>query len=309
MADLVVLVGELIGVEAEGLHVQQQLPHRRALQLEPARRHLHHHLEGGGRLLQQPGRAPQHRPYLAASPAGPPNLRQPAVPRMGRARRGAGGRSAGGRELTWSETGTAGWTSSCLSAASPNRTAEDAALAWTSEVNPHVLNVVATPANETDNEADAFEISRLSCRKICLRSSAGHETFIAASQGLRVQMECRGSSLMSGPVALNFIIEGLDIDAKADAIRRLATIYKDARGPGPQSRRWTSRTLTLRDGLIALDAFQMGGSHRDAARAIYGEEEAARGFSAGDEVMKRRMQRLRQKAIDMMEGEYLSLVA
>lgn len=193
--------------------------------------------------------------------------------------------------------------------ASPNRTAEDAALAWTSEVNPHVLNVVATPANETDNEADAFEISRLSCRKICLRSSAGHETFIAASQGLRVQMECRGSSLMSGPVALNFIIEGLDIDAKADAIRRLATIYKDARGPGPQSRRWTSRTLTLRDGLIALDAFQMGGSHRDAARAIYGEEEAARGFSAGDEVMKRRMQRLRQKAIDMMEGEYLSLVA
>ena len=65
----------------------------------------------------------------------------------------------------------------------------------------------------------------------------------------------------------------------------------------------------LRDGLIALDVAQAGGTHRDAARAIHGEKEAERGFSVGDDVMKRRMQRLRQKAFELMEGEYLSLVA
>lgn len=193
--------------------------------------------------------------------------------------------------------------------ASPNRTAQTAPLAWTANVNPRVLTVVATPANVANSNTEPFELSRLSCRRICLQLSAGRETFIAASESVRVQMECTGASLLSGPVTLNFVIEGLEIDAKAEAIRRLAALYRNDAADRAADREWTSRTLMLRDGLIALDVAQAGGTHRDVARAIHGEEEAERGFSAGDEVMKRRMQRLRQKAFELMQGEFLSLVA
>ena len=191
---------------------------------------------------------------------------------------------------------------------SPNRSAEDAAIAWTAAANPRVLTVVATPMEDKDGDIEAFEISRLFCRKTCLQSTAGRETFIAACSNFRVQLECSGASLLSGPVKLNFLIEGLEIDAKAETIRRLGALYRNAPSSPSDIVSWTSRTLNLRDGLIALDVAQSGGCHRDAARAIYGENEAERGFSAGDEGMKRRMQRLRQKAFDLMKGEYLSLV-
>jgi hypothetical protein len=98
------------------------------------------------------------------------------------------------------------------------------------------------------------------------------------------------------------------VDAKIETLRRLKMAYNGFLPEQSSGHQWTSTALGYRDALIALDVHLSGGSHRDAAMAIYGKNEGHKRYNEPDESMRNRMRRLRKKGVFLMEGGYLSLM-
>ena len=196
--------------------------------------------------------------------------------------------------------------------ASPNRTAIDAPVFWTESFNPNIVNVEVTRAEETGKKGCCnvlSELAKYGCKHTHFTSADGKEQLILSRQDCVVQLRCRGHSLLEQNVGLRFFLEGFgELDAKYQTVKRLNRFYERFLPEGASAHRWSLASRNLRDGLIALDVYQAGGTHRDAAKVIYGNELGDERFSDPSEATRNRMKRLRRRALQLMNGKYFDLM-
>lgn len=196
--------------------------------------------------------------------------------------------------------------------ASPNHTARTAPAFWTQNANPNVISVDLVPRQSGDPAGlvnSIFDLRLHGIRRILLTDSAQNEHLLIRRGGRVVQMRCTGHTLLQGDVELRFILEGFgDLDAKVSTIKRLAKLYNHHSGSHAHGESWSTASAHLRDALIALDVYQAGEDHIDAAQAIHGETMVDTDFSKSDPALKNRMYRARKRGIELMQGGYLSLM-
>ena len=115
--------------------------------------------------------------------------------------------------------------------------------------------------------------------------------------------------MLDGDVKLTFILEGFgSLDAKMKTIKRLAKLYNHVTESSANSMDWSPRTASLRDALIALDIYQAGQNHYDAAKAILGKNVLDNGYASFEGALKNRMYRARKRGIELMQGGYQELM-
>lgn len=195
---------------------------------------------------------------------------------------------------------------------SPRRTCLDAPIFWTEEANHRVtaVDVRAVEPSLKDRCLDGlFNLSRLTCRRSLFIDHDGTQHLRIVYRKRAIQLRCRGDSVLVGNVDLHFMLRFFDpVDAKIETLRRLKMVYDGFLPEQPAGPQWTSTALGLRDALIALDVHLDGGSHRDAAMVIYGENDGIARYKSPDESVRNRMRRLRKKGLFLMQGGYLNLL-
>ena len=195
---------------------------------------------------------------------------------------------------------------------SPRRSCLDAPIFWTEDANHRVTTVdvrAAEPSLRDRCREGLFNLSRLRCRRSLFIDHDGAQHLRIVYCRRTIQLRCEGDSLLSGDVDLSFILRLFGpVDAKIETLRRLKMVYEGFLPEQSAGPHWTSTALGLRDALIALDIHLAGGSHRDAALAIYGEKRGRERYNEPDESVRNRMRRLRKKGLALMQGGYLGLM-
>ena len=195
---------------------------------------------------------------------------------------------------------------------SPRRSCLDAPIFWTEDANHRVATVdvrAVKPSPRDRCSEGLFNLSRLDCRRSLFIDHDGTQQLRLVYRGRTIQLRCEGDSLLSGDVDLRFMLRFFGpVDARIETLRRLKMVYDGFLPEPPTGPQWTSTALGLRDALIALDVHLEGGSHRDAAMVIYGEEDGIERYKSPDESVRNRMRRLRKKGLALMQGGYLDLM-
>ena len=196
--------------------------------------------------------------------------------------------------------------------ASPRKTAQEAPVFWTQAANSKVIKVETRPClteDQTKPIETLFDLRLIHGHPVHLTDGHGQEHALLERKNRVVQMKVYGNTLLNGDVKLNFILEGFDsLDNKLKMIKRLEKLYDNRVENSVIATDWTARTANLRDALIALDIYQAGKHHIDAALAIYGERAIESGHSSFEGALKNRMYRARKRGIELMQGGYLNLI-
>lgn len=195
---------------------------------------------------------------------------------------------------------------------SPRRNCLEAPVFWTEDANHNVATVVVRAAKSGqlgDCRDGLFNLSNLRCRRTIFIDHEGNQQLRLVYRRRTIQLKCEGDCLLSGDVDLYFMLKFFGpVDAKMETLTRLLHLYEGYLPERPVGREWTVSALGYRDALIALDVYLAGGSHRDTAKIIYGEEAGSARYSESDESVRNKMRRLRKKGIHLMNGGYLDLM-
>ena len=132
----------------------------------------------------------------------------------------------------------------------------------------------------------------------------GREFLLTRCNGSVIQQRCSGVSLLGlEPVRLKLMISDMDGYARRLKLLQAAFAVYDEK-PGRKAAKWSKTTQVLRDGLIALDCLELGGTRRDIAVALYGLERVQDEW--GGPSMKHNIRYLVNKAERLRDGAYLS---
>lgn len=195
---------------------------------------------------------------------------------------------------------------------SPRKTCLQAPVFWDETVNSRVATIEAKSVDKPSPNLcldGHFNLSKLPCSRALFVDHDGYEQLRLVYGKRTIQLRCEGVSLLSGDVDLSFILRFFGpVDAKIETLKRLKSLYDGHLPELPTGHAWTSTALNLRDALIALDVFLLGGSHRDTAKIIYGETGGSERYRDPNESTRNRMRRLRKKGVNLMTEGYLDLM-
>jgi hypothetical protein len=135
---------------------------------------------------------------------------------------------------------------------------------------------------------------------------AGEEYIVFRDGERAATLRLEGARAGIGPVSVRFLIDGLpDPRQLADRFRRLRALITSSRPTARPSR----LRLFLRDALLALDARQIGMSHREIAALLDGGEASSdRGFHA-KEFLRARVRHALFRGQQLRDGDYRKLLA
>jgi hypothetical protein len=131
----------------------------------------------------------------------------------------------------------------------------------------------------------------------------GPEYILVRCNGSVIQQRCSGVSLLGmQPVRLKLMISDMEGYARRLKLLEAAfNVYDEP--PGGSAPRWNKTTQVLRDGLIALDCLDLGGTRKDIATALYGPERVRAEWNGP--TMKHAVRYLVKKAEALRDGDYL----
>lgn len=122
-----------------------------------------------------------------------------------------------------------------------------------------------------------------------------------------MQLLIEGADLLSGPVTLNFITRGIsELGSTIDKLSTLRRILTCSSQFQHALRSWSTKTLRLRNALIALDGHGAGASYREIATIIFGKERVARDWP--DPTLKDRVRRSLSRGQAYANGGYRTLI-
>lgn len=130
-----------------------------------------------------------------------------------------------------------------------------------------------------------------------LRSAAAEHLIL--SDGWRsIRMDVVEGSTACGPVRLQYLLSGLELDQELLAIRRFLFLWRNgrfSRSLHPPPTRASRLVLMLR----TLDALGVGATQREIAACLLSADASARGWRIEAPSLRSRVQRLTRSARDM----------
>jgi hypothetical protein len=186
----------------------------------------------------------------------------------------------------------------------PKWPAPQAPLCWTIAATAPILEACAERA--AASAPSALSIKRCAAATHIVVGPAGEECILFRDAERAATLRLEGARAGIGAVNLTFLIRGFpDPRSYADrfgALRALIT------SPQPTARP-TRLRLFLRDALLALDAWQIGMSHRDIAALIAGAEAARDGGFRAKEFLRARVRHALFRGQQLRDGDYRKLLA
>lgn len=175
---------------------------------------------------------------------------------------------------------------------------------WSSDADPHVLNV--HPSAPTDRR-DCFDLGGMaSVARLATAMSAEH---LLLSDGFRsIRLDGPSGTFSIGPQALDYSISGLASAAPALlTLRRFLALLSTGRFSGilhPRERRARRWALALR----AWDGLRAGACQREIAEALLSRSAADPGWRSREPSIRLQAQRLVRLAREMGAGGYRALL-
>jgi hypothetical protein len=130
---------------------------------------------------------------------------------------------------------------------------------------------------------------------------------LLVSGPLALQLLIEGADLFSGPVSLNFIVSGIvEISSAIDKLSALRRILTHSSQLQRAPCHWSAKTLRLRNAVIALDGHAAGASYREIAAVIFGRDRVARDWP--DPSLKDPVRRSLSRGQAFANGGYRTLI-
>lgn len=132
----------------------------------------------------------------------------------------------------------------------------------------------------------------------------GYEFLLVRCNGSVIQNQCSGVSLLGlEPVRMKLMISDMEGYVRRLKLLQAAFAVYDEH-PVRKRPKWNKTTQVLRDGLIALDCLDLGGTRRDIAIALYGRDRVKEEWNGPS--MKHTIRYLVTKAERLRDGGYLT---
>ena len=164
-----------------------------------------------------------------------------------------------------------------------------------------MLDTIVRPAVE---EQTSFEVRKFSALAVILVDATGER--LALSDGFsRVSLRLVGSSILDGPVNLNFVVAEARAAAQLQTLARFRALREGGafgawlQRPPVRANRWIRQ-------LRAFDALTVGASERDIASTLFGIERIDQQWSDGS--LRSTVRRLVSAARRNVAGGYRDLL-
>lgn len=162
---------------------------------------------------------------------------------------------------------------------------------WRARCDPFILRLVTCRTGSDDPEA--FDLLSLPLTASVLRDCDGSE-LILIEQGTRhLRLQCRGDSILDGPVRVTCELTGVrSLEPPIISLRRLSALARLGRLP---LRLFPRDPVVIKNvrALQAWDAAQAGAGQRDIAIAVFGAHMVT---ASNFDSMRKRVDRLLKKA-------------
>jgi len=188
--------------------------------------------------------------------------------------------------------------------ADPARNGYDADVVWSREAFPDQIEIYCI-TRAPHQKCEIWEhVTTVSSSYTHVTDFAGREYLLVRCNGSVVQNRCSGVSMLGlEPVRMKLMISDMQSFSRRIKLLQAAFAVYDEK-PGRKAAKWSKTTQVLRDGLIALDCLELGGTRRDIAVALYGLERVQEEW--GGPSMKHNIRYLVNKAERLRDGAYLS---
>ncbi|MCX8477994.1 MAG: DUF2285 domain-containing protein [Sphingomonas sp.] len=189
----------------------------------------------------------------------------------------------------------------------PDRSAPDALLFWSADVDGSVVSVRAEPVAAAD--PDAFALARLAGRASLARGDDGREHLLLSDGWRRLRLDVvEGTLLGEGHVRLHFEMAGFaQLEARLLTIRRLLSLWRKERFLHALFQPLAGLAHRL-EALRVADARSAGASYREIAVALYGEQRVGAEWEGRSDFLLSRVRRRAAEARRMEKGGYRALL-
>ena len=185
--------------------------------------------------------------------------------------------------------------------ADPSLTALQARHVWLPDAGASTLMGVTEPAYTSSERNERIFLPSLPSLEHILFDATGRQHVVLRANQASIQLTIEGADLTARPVAITFLVPGLDrIVEVRNQLDLLDRVLSPNRAPSSVRPRWTTRTRNLRDAFITFDGRRAGVGNKEIAIFIYGEEVAA----DWDVGLRQRMQRHYSRAEALAAGGY-----
>jgi hypothetical protein len=190
---------------------------------------------------------------------------------------------------------TARW--GCLNMPDAGQPWLEAPLLWSSDVDPSVLNVLASPFS--GRASATFDLARYGAMATVVDGGDCQHVLLREGSGV-VRLDVLCGSLLEGPVSLVLSLAGMEESEPAMlALRRFLHLPAPSAPVRPRLRRQVQA-------LRVHDALSQGASIRDVGIMLFGRERVRHEWA--DEALKSQCRRLIILAREMVSGGYRTLL-
>lgn len=183
----------------------------------------------------------------------------------------------------------------------PSLTALEARHIWMPAPGQPILSAVAERVGRVDQHA--VLIPELPVVEHILIDPEGRQHVLLRADGCAFQLQIEGADVVSGPVALTFLIRGIKSLGRTaqhlSDLRRILSVDATAASAEP---RWTTRARNLRDALVVFDGRAAGVGYRQAADVLHGTNTVERDWRDGG--LRHRMRRNWLRGHQFVSGAY-----
>ena len=185
----------------------------------------------------------------------------------------------------------------------PSSTADDIPVFWHPEATNRMVRCSSTC--ETSPRNPAIGLDQFQCSRQIL--VCGDVEYLTVRDGQKsARLAISGPSLLTGPRALIFDIEGLDRISPVVETLQVLSGLRDRRTVREQY--WGQTELRLRECLVALDGHLEDRSYRDIAQVLYGADRVAETWISDTRFMKDKVRRAVERGVELMNGAYRKLL-
>lgn len=177
---------------------------------------------------------------------------------------------------------------------------------WRADSDPAVVKVEAI--SSVPDDPVNFDLRHVAHPVLVLRDPSGTEHLLIGDDACQIRLDVTVGTVLEGPVQFRYDLAGsLGLEAKLLTLQRLVGLMRSGRIPRrllSQDRR-TRRYMTA---LRALDARRAGGTQREIAVALFGEEMVEADWNGRSDYLRCRVQRLIRLGESLARGGYRNLL-
>ncbi|MEL7546098.1 MAG: DUF2285 domain-containing protein [Pseudomonadota bacterium] len=197
-----------------------------------------------------------------------------------------------------------------LTFADPALSALEADVFWSPALLAGALPIELYNPGDSDREdQDEIVLSAIDSRRRLLDTVDGARHILLSGERFWVQLICKKPAAIADFGAVAVSIKGAKhMKRRLDTADQLLALYHST-GANLSLIGRSKNTERLTQGLLAFDILQAGGSHRDIAEAVYGQQKVAARWGGPSQYYEDWTRRLVSRVHHLIEGGYRDMLA